>query len=147
MAIRIQDIDANPPKGWTKEDTKAKTKKLVKQIGELQHRMYAEGKQSILIVLQGVDASGKDGTARTVLAKTSAAGVDVYSFKKPTTEEFAHDFLWRIHRQAPRKGYIQVFNRSHYEDILIQRVHRWIDEEHVDKRFAAINAFEDCLVL
>ncbi len=145
MAIRIQDLNANPPEDSEKKDIQSKTKKLIKQIGELQHRMYAEGKHSLLIVLQGVDGSGKDGTARRVLSKTSAAGVDVYSFKKPTQEEFAHDFLWRIHRQTPRKGYIQVFNRSHYEDILIQRVHRWIDEDHVDKRFVAINAFEDLL--
>lgn len=145
MAFRIQELDANPPADCAKDAIKEETKQLVHQIGELQHKLYAEAKRSILIVLQGVDASGKDGTARTVLGETSAAGVDVYSFKKPTSEEFAHDFLWRIHQRAPRKGYIQVFNRSHYEDVLIQRVHRWIDEDRIEKRFAAINAFEELL--
>ncbi|HRW74807.1 MAG TPA: polyphosphate kinase [Saprospiraceae bacterium] len=145
MAIRIREISAMPPDEVQQDDIEKQTKKLVKKIGELQRTLYAEARHSLLIVLQGMDASGKDGTARRVLAKTSAAGVDVYSFKKPTTEEFAHDFLWRVHRQVPRKGYIQVFNRSHYEDVLIQRVHRWITEEHAIKRMEAINAFEDLL--
>lgn len=145
MAIRIREISAVPPDGTDQYHIEKQTKKLVKKIGELQRTLYAEAKHSLLIVLQGMDASGKDGTARRVLAKTSAAGVDVYSFKKPTTEEFAHDFLWRVHQQVPRKGYIQVFNRSHYEDVLIQRVHRWITDEHANKRMEAINAFEELL--
>ncbi len=145
MAIRIHDLDPNPPESASKKDIQKKTKRLVREIGELQHALYAEGKHSLLVVFQGMDASGKDGTARDVFGKTSAAGVDVISFKKPTSEEFAHDFLWRIHKHAPRKGYIQVFNRSHYEDVLIQRVHAWIDDDRVDQRFNAINAFEDLL--
>ncbi len=145
MAIRIDELNPNPPGSVSKKDIEKKTKRLVRQIGALQHTLYAEEKRSVLVVLQGMDASGKDGTARAVFGKSSAAGLDVYSFKKPTSEEFAHDFLWRVHKQAPRKGYIQIFNRSHYEDILIQRVHRWIDEDMVDKRMVAINAFEDLL--
>ncbi|MCF8236678.1 MAG: polyphosphate kinase [Saprospiraceae bacterium] len=145
MTIRIGELNPNPPDSVSKKDIRKKTKHLVKQIGELQHSLYAESKHSILVVLQGMDACGKDGTARTVFGESSAAGVHVYSFKKPTSEEFAHDFLWRVHQQAPRRGAIQIFNRSHYEDILIQRVHRWIDEDRVDKRLSAINAFEDLL--
>lgn len=92
-----------------------------------------------------MDASGKDGAVKKVFSKVPANGIKVHSFKKPTDEELAHDFLWRIHKQCPEKGMIQIFNRSQYEDILIQRVHGWITEEHVEKRMAAINAFEQLL--
>ena len=92
-----------------------------------------------------MDASGKDGAASNVFKECHPSGINVYSFKKPTEEEFAHDFLWRVHKQAPAKGMIQIFNRSQYEDVLIQRVHKWIDEETVDRRIKAINAFEELL--
>ena len=111
----------------------------------MQDRMMAEQKRSILIVLQGMDASGKDGTVKTVFADCNPSGIDTYAFKKPTEQEFAHDFLWRIHQKAPSKGNIMIFNRSHYEDILIQRVHKWITEERAEKRMSAINAFEELL--
>lgn len=107
--------------------------------------MYAEGKHSVLVILQGMDGSGKDGAVRNVFRDCTIAGLDLVSFKKPTEEEFAHDFLWRVHQWVPRKGMLTIFNRSHYEDILIQRVHGWITEERVQKRMAAINAFEDLL--
>jgi polyphosphate kinase 2 (PPK2 family) len=92
-----------------------------------------------------MDASGKDGTTRRVFGACSPAGINVVAFKKPSEEEFAHDFLWRIHQHAPAKGMVQVFNRSHYEDVLIQRVHKWISEEHAKKRLESINAFEELL--
>ena len=115
------------------------------RIAELQHLMYAEGKHSLLVILQGMDASGKDGAVRKVFGECSPTGIDVHAFKKPTEEEFAHDFLWRAHKKTPAKGHVQLFIRSHYEDILIQRVHKWIDEEHVKRRMKAINAFEQNL--
>jgi PPK2 family polyphosphate:nucleotide phosphotransferase len=120
-------------------------KELLEELEDLQYLLNAQGKHSLLIILQGMDASGKDGITKKVIGVCSPGGVQVYSFKKPTEEEFAHDFLWRVHKLVPRKGMLTVFNRSHYEDILIQRVHGWISEEHAQKRMAAINAFEDLL--
>jgi len=142
-------ILAKTPTGPTEKLRKKKiikqTELLAQEIGEWQHKLYAECKKSILVVLQGVDASGKDGTVKNVFRNCNPSGIDVYAFKKPSEEEFAHDFLWRVHKVTPRKGNIMVFNRSHYEDILIQRVHHWITEEHVVKRMKAINAFEELL--
>ena len=92
-----------------------------------------------------MDASGKDGAVSNVFEECHPGGLEVIPFKKPTEEEFAHDFLWRIHRHAPRKGMINIFVRSHYEDVLIQRVHGWIDEEHAQRRIRSINAFEELL--
>jgi len=143
--IRLSEISTLPPKGAKKDSIQKKTEQLVKRLGELQHLLYAEGKHSVLIVLQGMDASGKDGAVRKVFSECTIAGLDLVSFKKPSEEEFAHDFLWRVHRWAPQKGMFTIFNRSHYEDILIQRVHKWIDMTRVEKRMAAINAFEDLL--
>ena len=143
--INLEDISTRAPKSMEKEATKEKTKELVERIGELQNMLYAGRKQSLLIVLQGMDGSGKDSTTRTLFRKCSPAGVQVSAFKKPTEEEFAHDFLWRIHKLVPEKGMVKVFNRSHYEDILIQWVHGWIDDAKRDRRMASINAFEELL--
>jgi polyphosphate kinase 2 (PPK2 family) len=92
-----------------------------------------------------MDASGKDGAAKNIFASCTALSTDAYSYKKPTEEEFAHDFLWRVHKQVPSKGNIKIFIRSHYEDILIQAVHQWIDEDRIAKRMDAINNFEQLL--
>lgn len=143
--INLADISTRAPKSFEKEATREKTKELVERIGELQNMLYAEHKQSLLIVLQGMDGSGKDSTTRTLFRKCSPAGVQVTAFKKPTEEEFAHDFLWRVHKVVPEKGYVKVFNRSHYEDILIQWVHGWIDDKKRERRMASINAFEELL--
>jgi len=143
--IKLSDHSTKPPKGYDKKAIKKATDEITEKIQELQLMMYAEKKHSLLIVFQGMDSSGKGGATRNVFAKCSPAQVNVKSFKKPTDEEFAHDFLWRIHKHAPSKGMIQVFDRSHYEDVLIQRVHGWISEEHCDKRIAAINAWEELL--
>ncbi len=143
--IKLSAIPTGAPKGLKKADLKEETAALVERLGELQHTLYAEGKYSVLVVLQGMDGSGKDGAVRNVFHACTIAGLDLVSFKKPTEEEFAHDFLWRVHQWVPRKGMLTIFNRSHYEDILIQRVHGWITEERVQKRMAAINAFEDLL--
>ncbi|MBN8682436.1 MAG: polyphosphate kinase [Chitinophagales bacterium] len=143
--IKLAEISTRAPEGWDKKETEKETEKLVKKLGKLHHNLYAESKQSVLVILQGMDGSGKDGAVRNVFSDCTIAGLDLVSFKKPTEEEFAHDFLWRVHRWVPQKGMLTIFNRSHYEDILIQRVHGWIDMERVQKRMNAINAFEDLL--
>lgn len=144
--MKISDFPTRAPEGLTKKNIKKETDVLVRKIAERQHLLYAESKRSILIVFQGMDASGKDGATRKVFKYASPSGVTAHAFKKPTDEEFAHDFLWRVHKLAPAKGQIVIFNRSHYEDILIQRVHKWIDEDTVDMRVDAINAFETLLM-
>ena len=143
--ISLDQISTRAPEGLKKEEVKSKLDKLYRQIGDLQRIMYAQGKHNILAVFQGMDASGKDGVTRRAFRYCTHVGLDAYSFKKPTEEEFDHDFLWRVHKVAPRKGHIQVYIRSHYEDILIQRVHKWIDEDHVKMRMDAINAYERLL--
>lgn len=141
--MKLADISTKAPKHFEKDEVKEWTKDLVDKIGELQNLLYAERKHSLLIVLQGMDGSGKDSTTRALFTKCSPSGVGVTAFKKPTEEEFAHDFLWRIHKQMPERGMIKVFNRSHYEDILIQYVHGWISDEKRQQRMNSINAFED----
>ena len=127
--ILLANIDTKAPKGFDKEKTKAKTSKMLDELDELQNLLYAQNKHSILVVVQGMDASGKDGATRNVFAHLNPQGVNVASFKAPTAEELSHDFLWRIHKYMPAKGMIQIFNRSHYEDILVTRVHKMIDEK------------------
>ena len=143
--ISLSKIPTRAPETLSKEKAREITRARCKEIGRLQHLMIAEEKHSLLIVLQGMDGSGKDGATKNVFRYCTPANIDVYSFKKPTDKEFAHDFLWRVHKQTPAKGCITIFNRSHYEDILIQRVHGWISETRVRKRMAAINAFEELL--
>jgi len=145
MGIDIRKISTRAPEEFHKQDIKKKTKRLAEEIKDLATIMYANKKKSLLVVLQGMDSSGKDGVSKAVFSKVSPTMVSAYSFKKPSEEEFAHDFLWRVHKQAPRKGEIKLFVRSHYEDILIQRVHNWIDEKRVTVRMDAINAFEKLL--
>jgi PPK2 family polyphosphate:nucleotide phosphotransferase len=144
--IKLSDISTRAPKDWDKQETKAKTEKILEELNELQNVLFAEHKHSVLIIIQGMDGSGKDGVIRNVLGNMNPQGVTVASFKVPTEEEFAHDFLWRIHKAVPAKGMIQVFNRSHYEDILVTRVHKWCDDATAKKRIKAINDFEDLLL-
>jgi PPK2 family polyphosphate:nucleotide phosphotransferase len=128
-----------------KKATKAVLDDLAKQLGELQDRLYAESAQSLLVVLQAMDAGGKDGTVKHVFAGVNPQGVRVTSFKVPTDEERGHDFLWRIHAHAPRNGEIAIFNRSHYEDVLVARVHGLVDESTWRERYRHINHFEALL--
>lgn len=118
-------LNAINPRG-TKDIDKNKIKKendaMIEEISELQRLLYAEEKHSILIILQGLDAAGKDGAVRAIFSAINPLGCRVYSFKKPTEEEFAHDFLWRVHKVVPKKGMMHIFNRSHYEDILVPTV-------------------------
>jgi PPK2 family polyphosphate:nucleotide phosphotransferase len=116
------------------------------KLAHLQYRLYAEGKQSLLIVLQGLDAAGKDGVIRHVITGTNPQGVNVACFKQPTREELAHDFLWRAHRRAPENGEIMIFNRSHYEDVLFVRVHEIVPKSVWSKRYDRIREFEQLLV-
>ncbi len=116
-----------------------------KELAEFQRRLYAEGKQKLLIVFQAMDAGGKDGTIRKVFSGVNPQGVVVNSFKVPSKEELAHDFLWRIHKKAPSKGMIGVFNRSHYEDVLVVRVHDIVPESVWRPRYEQINQFEKLL--
>jgi PPK2 family polyphosphate:nucleotide phosphotransferase len=119
---------------------------LGQQITDLQERLFAEERRALLIVLQGIDAAGKDGTVKHVLRGTNPSGVRVHSFKEPTNDELAHDFLWRYHQATPAKGMIGVFNRSHYEDVLVVRVKDLAPEALWRSRFDSINDFERMLV-
>src|SRR4029079_5222632 len=143
--ISLKDTSNRAPKDLDKDITKKKTSEILDKLDDLQNLLFAEGKHSVLVVIQGMDASGKDGVIRNVLGVLNPQGVTVRSFKEPTPEELSHDFLWRVHSAAPAKGMIQIFNRSHYEDILITRVHGWCDDETAKKRMNAINDFEKLL--
>ncbi len=144
--IKLSEISTRAPKELDKNATKEKTDIIIKEMDELQNLLFAESKYSLLVVIQGMDGSGKDGVIRNVLGHMNPQGVMVKSYKVPTPEELSHDFLWRIHHYTPAKGMIQVFNRSHYEDILITRVHKWCDDEMAKKRMKAINDFEQLLL-
>jgi len=143
--ISLKDISTRAPKDFDKDTTKKKTNEILNKIDDLQNLLFAESKHSVLIILQGLDASGKDGVIRNVFGKLNPQGVTVRSYKAPTAEELSHDFLWRIHYATPAKGVVQIFNRSHYEDILVTRVHEWCDDETAKKRMRAINDFEHLL--
>lgn len=143
--IRLSQLSTRAPEHASKEELKEKTARLVEELDALQNLLFAEGKHAILVVIQGMDASGKDGLIRDVLGNMNPQGVTVKSWKAPTPEELSHDFLWRIHEHAPSRGMIQVFNRSHYEDILVTRVHKWCDDDTARKRMKAINDFEQLL--
>lgn len=128
-----------------KEKAKAVTEKLIGRLDKLQERLYANGNRALLIVLQGMDTSGKDGTIKHVMSGVNPQGCKVVSFKTPSLEELDHDFLWRVHQKAPSKGQIGIFNRSHYEDVLITRVHGLISDNVVKQRFNQIKEFEELL--
>lgn len=139
---------------WAPDDTAGRPdkkaagrrmKQNLKRLSELQYLLYAENQRSVLIVLQAMDAGGKDGTIRHVMGPLNPQSCKVISFKTPSEEELAHDFLWRVHRVAPRKGEIRIFNRSHYEDVLIVRVHNLVPKSVWSRRYDQINAFERIL--
>ena len=143
--IRIKDLPTTPPQDADRKAIKAETDKLAARLAELHDLLRATKSHSLLVIFQGMDAAGKDGAVKNVFKYCPHLDIRSYSWGKPTEEEFAHDFLWRIHKVAPAKGEIVIFNRSHYEDVLIQRVHGWIDEARVDLRYRAINCFEELL--
>ncbi len=144
--VVLSNMDTRAPKSLDKEKTKSKTKALLEELDGLQNLLFAEAKHSILVLIQGMDASGKDGLIKDVFTHMNPMGVQVKSWKAPTPEELSHDFLWRIHKHTPAKGMIQIHNRSHYEDILVTRVHKWINDDTAQKRIKAINNFEELLI-
>jgi PPK2 family polyphosphate:nucleotide phosphotransferase len=145
-AIRIGDRDARRPKGVPGGDElKEGTKALLERLTDLQARLYAESKRALLVVLQGRDTSGKDGTIRRVFDAVNPQGCIVTSFKKPSEVELSHDYLWRIHHAVPAKGMIGIFNRSHYEDVLVVRVRGLVPRTVWAKRYRQINEFERML--
>ena len=145
--LRLDRIDADSTAGapGDKEATKEASVELNDRLSALQERLWAEGQRSLLVVLQAMDTGGKDGVIRRVVDGVNPQGVKVASFKVPTPEDLAHDYLWRIHRHTPGKGEIVIFNRSHYEDVLVVRVHNLAPPEVWEKRFEHINAFERLL--
>jgi PPK2 family polyphosphate:nucleotide phosphotransferase len=144
--LELNDADASAPKSLAKGDElKEKIDKQLKKLGELQDVFFADNRHALLIVLQGRDASGKDGVIRTVIGACNPQGVRINSFKAPTPNELAHDYLWRIHQVMPEKGHLGIFNRSHYEDVLVVRVHELVPESVWSKRYEQINNFEKML--
>jgi PPK2 family polyphosphate:nucleotide phosphotransferase len=146
MAVKLSKISASAPKGADKEEIKAKTKKLIERLGHLQHLLYATRSHAVLVVLQGMDASGKDGAVRKVFSRCNISGTRAVAFGKPTEEEYAHDFLWRVHQKVPQRGHLTIFNRSHYEDILVPSVRESLSDARRHERMQEINAFERLLV-
>lgn len=144
--MKLKDIDTRAPKSFNKEETKAQQHALLEKLDELQNVLYAESKHALLVILQGMDASGKDGVTKNIFGSMNPLGVKAISFKKPTEEEMKHDFLWRIHKNVPELGMIQIFNRSHYEDVVTQKVHSWVSDDVIDFRYKAINSFEKLLM-
>jgi len=145
--IKIKKLDANNLGEWEgKKKAAQKTfKDLQKELAELQQVLYAEQKHKILILFQAMDTGGKDGTIRALLEKVNPQGVKIANFKVPSTVELDHDYLWRVHAMVPGKGEIVIFNRSHYEDVLVVRGHELVPKEVWKKRFDQINAFEKML--
>ena len=141
--VTLDDIDAEY-RGEHKNKGSAipELEAYVKRLRDLQYLLYAESRRALLVILQGMDGAGKDGTINHVLSAMNPQGCRVYAFKAPSVEELAHDFLWRVSHATPRKGYVSVFNRSHYEDVLVVRVHKLVPKAIWSKRYEQINAFE-----
>jgi|SRR5580704_3436802 PPK2 family polyphosphate:nucleotide phosphotransferase len=144
--VHLSEYDADDTFGYEKCDaTKKLLEKNLSRLDELQSLLYAENKHALLIVLQGMDAAGKDGTVRHVMSGVNPQGCFVSQFKVPTYEESEHDYLWRAHKAVPERGKIGIFNRSYYEDVLVVRVHKLVEEDVWKKRFDQINEFESLL--
>jgi len=144
--VRLERIDpASTGKHESREEVAPEVAKNVARMDRLQYLLYADAAQSLLVVLQGLDASGKDGVVRHLFSGMNPQGTKVVSFKQPSRLEAAHDFLWRVHAQAPGKGEVVIFNRSHYEDVLVVRVHGLVPKEVWSKRYQIINDFERTL--
>jgi PPK2 family polyphosphate:nucleotide phosphotransferase len=146
--VELSNVDPDQTEQYEhKHDAKNELQKQTERIEELQARLYAESRQALLVVLQAIDTGGKDGTIRHVFHGVNPQGCRVWSFKQPSTEELEHDFLWRYHARVPERGMIAIFNRSHYEDVLVVRVHKLVPEQVWRQRYAEINNFERMLTL
>jgi PPK2 family polyphosphate:nucleotide phosphotransferase len=143
--VDLSDHDPNDKGGWEKAEAREQLQANLVRMAELQEMLYAQGKHSLLIVLQAMDAGGKDSTIRHVMDGFNPQGCHVYPFGVPSEEELAHDFLWRIHPHAPQRGHVSIFNRSHYEDVLVVRVNDLVSEDVWRARYDHINAFERLL--
>lgn len=143
--LSLGAIDTRAPERIKRDEAEARFAELAMELGELEDLLYAAQRHAVLIVLQGLDTSGKDGTIRKVFREVDPIGCRAVSFKVPTAEELAHDFLWRVHKQTPAKGEMVIFNRSHYEDVLVARVHELVPETVWRTRYDHINAFERLL--
>jgi PPK2 family polyphosphate:nucleotide phosphotransferase len=143
--ISLEELSTHPPKSLDKDDANKELAVLEDELGELQELMWGARKHALLIVLQGRDTAGKDGTIKRVAGALNPRGVQVASFGVPTEEEVQHDFLWRVHRHAPRRGEVSIFNRSHYEDVLVVRVHALVEESQWRARYVHIVDFETML--
>lgn len=144
--VKLQDIDPDADGGMERADAEKRTLALCQELEELQELQYAAQTTPMLVVLQGMDTSGKDGTISHVMRYMNPQSCRVASFKAPTPVELAHDFLWRVHSETPGKGMITIFNRSHYEDVLVVKVHKLVSPEILDRRYEHINHFEKLLV-
>lgn len=146
-AVKLDAWDAGDKSQYDgdKESAEAELRKLNRRLEALQELLWAEGKRKVLVVLQAMDTGGKDGVISHVFEGVNPQGVKVAAFKAPSAEDLAHDYLWRIHKQTPGKGEIVIFNRSHYEDVLVVRVHNLVSEEVWKRRYDQINAFEKLL--
>lgn len=142
---KLNSIDPAATHGITKKAAEARLAKNLERLSVLQYLLYAEASRSLLVVLQGIDAGGKDGTIRHVMSGLNPQGVEVTSFKVPEGEETRHDYLWRIHKAVPERGKIGIFNRSHYEDVLVVRVHNLVPKPQWSRRYDEINDFERML--
>ncbi len=145
--VKLEDWDPEDvgDEFHSKKEAEKELKRIRKELRELQEVMYAENKRKLLIVLQAMDTGGKDGVIKHVMRGVNPQGCQVSNFKVPTPEELAHDYLWRIHQRVPGRGYIGIFNRSHYEDVLVQRVHNMVPEKVWRQRYRQINQFEKLL--
>jgi PPK2 family polyphosphate:nucleotide phosphotransferase len=143
--FELAHVDPDAKGELDKDEAKERLESLTQRLAELQERLYAERKQSLLVVLQAMDTGGKDGAIRKVFGPLDVMGCRAVSFGKPSERELAHDFLWRVHAHTPERGHIVIFNRSHYEDVIVVRVHGWVDEPTVRARFEHIRAFERLL--
>jgi PPK2 family polyphosphate:nucleotide phosphotransferase len=144
--VRLARGDHGATFGWDKARAEPALAAQLERLADLQDRFWAEAKRSVLVVLQGIDSAGKDGTINKVMEAFNPQGCPVTSFKVPSTEELAHDYLWRVHRAVPRRGEIGIFNRSHYEDVLVVRVHDLVPKSVWSQRYDQINAFERHLI-
>jgi polyphosphate kinase 2 (PPK2 family) len=144
-SVELGDLPPDDTRGTSREDAKQQESEIEQKLAQLQETLYAAGQNGVLVVLQGLDTAGKDGTISHVMAHFSPSGCRVESFKVPTADDLAHDFLWRVHRVTPSRGSLTIFNRSHYEDVLVARVHKLVPKNTWERRYDHINHFESLL--